>query len=530
MNLERLIFERIETRILVGITMFVGILVLVGWVAINENARMASFERQFLARSIERGAYLFAANCSTCHGHDGRGLAGRAPGLNNPHFFGYNFLATTDRQITNLTREEAALYAAYTSGDYSATGLSPEAADARLGVGSIPFRLAEIDRELETIDARLAEIDGLIGPLPEPEADAAPDAAPDAEATPESSAELSEVAAQVEATPEATAAPEAAAEATAEAPAMTEAEIAALEAERQELLAVKATLEAERDSLNEEQNALEAELAGGGLTPEREAEINARLGTGTVYADLDAAQAERESLLARMDSVVNREEDPYNPAQPSRLSQVSWNGTLEDYIFTTLVHGRPGSGLWWPASNGGMVAWAQTAGGPLRPDEVQDLTNFILNWDRGDQWSIEDDLLAVNQFARIPGAATAAAMGPTLLEAYAADPAAIVADLPTVTGDAANGERLYNRLGCAGCHEGGAVGPLTAGTWTRAQSERLLLPQYAGYTVEQYIVESIVNPSAYLVPPYTGGMPGNFAEQLDLQGMADILAYIEGQG
>ena len=37
--MNRLIIERIEGRILVGITMFVAIMILVGWVAINEPAR-----------------------------------------------------------------------------------------------------------------------------------------------------------------------------------------------------------------------------------------------------------------------------------------------------------------------------------------------------------------------------------------------------------------------------------------------------------------------------------------------------------
>ena len=55
----RLLFiKTIEGRILAGITMFVGMMILVGWVAINEEARMQSFVRQHTGRSIERGAEL----------------------------------------------------------------------------------------------------------------------------------------------------------------------------------------------------------------------------------------------------------------------------------------------------------------------------------------------------------------------------------------------------------------------------------------------------------------------------------------
>ncbi|NOG52273.1 MAG: c-type cytochrome [Chloroflexi bacterium] len=107
----RMLIERIENRILVGTIAFVGIMVLVGWVAINENARMASFTRQYSARSIERGAELFAANCSTCHGTDGRGAQLRAPALNSPHLFGFDYLAQWDDEIDTLNREVETLEA-----------------------------------------------------------------------------------------------------------------------------------------------------------------------------------------------------------------------------------------------------------------------------------------------------------------------------------------------------------------------------------------------------------------------------------
>jgi len=93
--MNRLIIERIEGRILLGITMFASIMILIGWVAINEPARMASFELQHIGRATERGAELYAANCSTCHGTDGRGIAGRAPAINNPQLFGLTIWATS---------------------------------------------------------------------------------------------------------------------------------------------------------------------------------------------------------------------------------------------------------------------------------------------------------------------------------------------------------------------------------------------------------------------------------------------------
>ena len=73
MDLQRLLIERMENRILVGLTVVLASMVLVGWIAINETGRMASFQQQHLARSIEKGAELFANNCAFCHGTSGKG-------------------------------------------------------------------------------------------------------------------------------------------------------------------------------------------------------------------------------------------------------------------------------------------------------------------------------------------------------------------------------------------------------------------------------------------------------------------------
>ena len=63
--------KSIDGKILSGIVMFVAIMILIGWVAINEEARMQSFVVQHTGRSIERGAELFASLCVECHGEEG---------------------------------------------------------------------------------------------------------------------------------------------------------------------------------------------------------------------------------------------------------------------------------------------------------------------------------------------------------------------------------------------------------------------------------------------------------------------------
>lgn len=151
--MNRLIIERIEGRILVGITMFVAIMILVGWVAINEPARMASFERQHLGRSIERGAELYAANCATCHGTDGRGITERAPGLNSPHLFGYDFLASANNEIARLERGIREL-------ETLTTELNTEREQLITEVGSPDTT----DQRRNEIVARVTELNALIDP------------------------------------------------------------------------------------------------------------------------------------------------------------------------------------------------------------------------------------------------------------------------------------------------------------------------------------------------------------------------------
>lgn len=353
MRLDRLLIEKIENRILVGIAAFVGTMVIVGWIAINEEARMAAFTDQFEGRSIERGAYLFNQNCSECHGVDGRGLVGIAPGLDNPHLFGYDFTAT-------------------------------------------------IDRELE---------------------------------------------------------------------------------------------------------ALEREL-NAGVTPERQAEIEAR------QAELEAELAD---IIAQMQPAI---EMGYDVDQPERTSQVAWEGALRSYVLTTLVHGRPGSVNYWPQP---MAAWGQTAGGPLREDQLEDLTNYIMNWDKGDAWTI-DDLNAVNQFAKVPADPALVGTG-SGEETVGTDVDAILTELDNYTGDPVNGQVIYNgaTYACAGCHMNAAVAPLTEEQWGAATSGARPYPDEP----LRYFVESIVHPNDYVVDGYpANAMPQNFGERMTYQDMADILAYV----
>lgn len=107
----------------------------------------------------------------------------------------------------------------------------------------------------------------------------------------------------------------------------------------------------------------------------------------------------------------------------------------------------------------------------------------------------------------------------------------ILNTLETVYGDPINGQLLYNGdFGCAGCHEAEVpVGPPTEGTYTRVDEVRLQDPALEGYTVQHYLVESIIHPAAYVVPEYNNVMVNNFGDRLTLQELADLVAYLESQ-
>ena len=113
-----------------------------------------------------------------------------------------------------------------------------------------------------------------------------------------------------------------------------------------------------------------------------------------------------------------------------------------------------------------------------------------------------------------------------------------MSELETVDGDSFNGQLLYNglevgldgsELGCAGCHNG-ETAPVIEGTYTRVVEERLTLPEFEDYTPEQYLIESILHPSAYIIPEFASvQMPANYGGRLDAQQLADLIEYLSSQ-
>jgi len=202
---------------------------------------------------------------------------------------------------------------------------------------------------------------------------------------------------------------------------------------------------------------------------------------------------------------------------PARLEEIKWAGAPADYVRSAIAGGRPRASQAFSTYPQRMPTWSQEFGGPLRADQINSLVSFIMNW------AVELEK---------SGAANATPAPP--VEGVGKD---ITVELPT--GNAATGKALTEKIGCVACHITAPVGPAwlaaggTAGIGARAEAR--LTESYTGKakTPEQYLFESIVDPSAYIV---SGGayaangvslMPATYGDTLTKQDTADIIAYLE---
>ncbi len=192
--------------------------------------------------------------------------------------------------------------------------------------------------------------------------------------------------------------------------------------------------------------------------------------------------------------------------RPQRLEDLGWEGSKEQYIQRTISAGRAGTI---------MPAWLDEFGGPLRPDQVENLADFILNW--GDEEFCAQE---PSSFA-----------WPESVEDFRA-----MAEVEA--GDPENGVTVYQNYGCAACHgmpeqEGSAA----VGPWLGDIAE-IAATRVPGMSAEDYLYHSILDPNAFIAPDCPAGpctdpslMPGDFAFRMSTnpQDMADILSYLMGE-
>ncbi|MBI3943291.1 MAG: c-type cytochrome [Chloroflexi bacterium] len=181
----------------------------------------------------------------------------------------------------------------------------------------------------------------------------------------------------------------------------------------------------------------------------------------------------------------------------TRLKDIGYAGTLRAYVNSVIAAGRPVSTR--PQQYAGqMPTWSNVYGGPLRPDQIDNLTDFVLNW----------------QATAMSGAQPAKPEP---------EKAASPEDL---------GKQVFQRAACVACHAigntGGAVGPNLTKVYEDAQ-KYIADPNYKGQAKapEDYIRESIMTPNTFVVPGFQPNiMPQNFGQTLKQNEIDGLVAYL----
>lgn len=187
----------------------------------------------------------------------------------------------------------------------------------------------------------------------------------------------------------------------------------------------------------------------------------------------------------------------FDTGPKGRMAQTDWTGTVESFIKSAIAAGRPGTI---------MQPWSQEFGGPYRPDQIQDLTNFIMNWE-----------------------ATAGEYPKGVVTAEATPiPAAQMVVV---------GKELFQNLGCGSCHtiagiSEGKVGPELTHVGTVAEERAR---DAGAASAEEYIRQSIVDPNAFIAPECPSGacpqgvMPIAFGQTLSDDQVQALVTYLMRQ-
>lgn len=189
---------------------------------------------------------------------------------------------------------------------------------------------------------------------------------------------------------------------------------------------------------------------------------------------------------------------------PQRLEDTGWEGTVENYVKKTVAAGRGAI----------MPAWSSEYGGPMRPDQVQNVVNYVLNWESEELCAQEpityDWPESVTEFQE--------------REEIAA-------------GDPERGMTVYQANACNSCHgQPETPGSAAVGPWL-GEIGTVGATRIEGVGAQQYVYDSILHPNNFIVPECPTGpcaepsaMLATFAFNLSLnpQDMADLLAYLLG--
>lgn len=203
-----------------------------------------------------------------------------------------------------------------------------------------------------------------------------------------------------------------------------------------------------------------------------------------------------------------------------RLKDLSYAGTMRDFVGSTVTSGRPSKAVsQWSVM---MPTWSNRFGGPLRDDQIVNVTNFVLNWETEalQQTDAEDPWIPF-QDAPSSGDVGGETAGDAVDAAEASGPRP-PQQLFT--------KNIPDGMGCYACHnidapqtttERGAIGPNLGN-----------LPEVAGTMVpgmsaEDYVRTSILQPNDFIVEGYMAGiMPQDFGTRMTEEEINSLVAWL----
>ncbi len=202
-----------------------------------------------------------------------------------------------------------------------------------------------------------------------------------------------------------------------------------------------------------------------------------------------------------------------NPSQ--RVEESNFEGTTQQFVLGTIAAGRVGTQ---------MPSWLSNYGGPLREDQVGDLTAYIMNF--------SDEAFCAEAPVTFPW--PEAADLDTLATMDITDPVEFTA----VAGDPERGAELYTSYTCNVCHgqldtESSAIIGPWLGDIVETGGD-----QVDGLTAKQYVYQSILDVNAFIAPDCPNGactdpsaMRSDFPSAMATspQDMIDLLSYIVGE-
>lgn len=198
-----------------------------------------------------------------------------------------------------------------------------------------------------------------------------------------------------------------------------------------------------------------------------------------------------------------------------RIADLQFTGSLHDYVKLTVAAGRPNNkNSQWAQM---MPTWSSRYGGPLRDDQVEDVTDFVLNWEADAvQQTAETDPWQPFQNAPMTDVYTGQAV-------EVAAPAA-------PSGEPRTPQQLFFvDMACSGCHnmdlpqtdtEMGPVAPNMGNLYETAGT------RVAGEDAVTYVHNSIVNPTAHTVTGYNPVMPANFVDRMSPEEIDSLVQWI----